>query len=87
MMRTQRERRVLYADDAVLIANSREEHLHTADEFGRVCDRLRLVINVDKSKVLVVKLDQRPNVVKVKMSEEELEEVMELKYVRVRIVT
>ena len=45
------------------------------------------MINVDKSKVLVVKLDQRPNVVKVKMSEEELEEVMELKYVRVRIVT
>ena len=50
---------MLYADDAgVLVAESRENLQHAANEFGRT-RIVRLKFNADKSRELVVRKDQR----------------------------
>ena len=48
-------KQVLYADDTVMVAETREHLHHIVSEFERPCEGMRLKINVGKSKVLVVK--------------------------------
>ena len=44
---------LLFADDAALVADSEEEKLcRLVGEFGRVCKRRKLRVNVGKSKVM-----------------------------------
>ena len=45
---------LLYADDTVLIADSRENLQRMVNVFGEVCWRRKLKVNVAKSKVMVV---------------------------------
>ena len=45
----------LYADDAVLVAETREHLQRIVNKFERSCDTMGLKINVGKSKVLVDK--------------------------------
>ena len=85
----------LYADDAVLFAESEENLQSMVSEFNRVCERRKLEVNAGKSKVMVferkkfdtVDFDKiyrvnRPNVRKCKITigSEQLEEVSEFKY-------
>ena len=44
--------RLLYADDTALVADSEEKLCRLVSEFGRVCERRKLRVNVGKSKVL-----------------------------------
>ena len=48
---------MLYVDDTVLVAETRGHLQHIVNEFGRAYDRMRMKINVRKSKVLKVKKD------------------------------
>src|SRR5678816_1094748 len=60
MMENGREWRVsylLYADDLVLCGESEESLRGLVEEFGMVCKRRGLKINVDKSMVMVVSED------------------------------
>ena len=55
------------------LQKTRNQIQHIVDDFGETCDRMRLKINAGKSKVLVVKKDQR-------RSCEEIKEVDKFKY-------
>ena len=85
----------LYADDAVLFAESEEKLQRMVSEFNCVCERRKLKVNAGKSKVMVFErreydtLDfgeayrvRRPNVLncKIRIGKEQLEEVSEFKY-------
>ena len=43
---------LLYADDTALVADSEEKLCRLVSEFGRVCERRKLRVNVGKSKVM-----------------------------------
>ena len=43
---------LLFADDAALVADSVEKLCRSVSEFGRVCERRKLRVNVGKSKVM-----------------------------------
>ena len=43
---------LLFADDTSLVADSEEKLCRLVSEFGRVCERRKLRVNVDKSKVM-----------------------------------
>ena len=43
---------LLFADDTALVAESAEQQQCLVREFGRVCKRRKLRVNVDKSKVM-----------------------------------
>ena len=47
-------KQVLYADDTVLVAETREHLQHIVSEFERACDSIGLKINVGKVKVLTI---------------------------------
>ena len=43
---------LLFADDTVLVADSEEKLCRLVSEFGRVCERRKLRVNVGMSKVM-----------------------------------
>ena len=43
---------LLFADDMALVADSEEKLCRLVSEFGRVCERRKLRVNVGKSKVM-----------------------------------
>ena len=51
-------KQVLYADDTVLVAKTRDHLQHIVSEFERACDSMGLKIKVGKSKILTIKKDQ-----------------------------
>ena len=52
-------KQILYADETVLVAETKEHLQHIVSEFERACDSIGLKINVGESKVLVVKKEAR----------------------------
>ena len=43
---------LLFADDTALVADSEDKLCRLVSEFGRVCERIKLRVNVGKSKVM-----------------------------------
>ena len=43
---------LLFADDTMMVADSERKLCQLVTEFGRVCERRKLVVNVGKSKVM-----------------------------------
>ena len=43
---------LLFADDTVLMADAEEKLCQIVSEFGKVCERRKLRVNVDKSNVM-----------------------------------
>ena len=43
---------LLFADDTALVADSEEKLCRLVSEFGRICERRKLRVNVGKSKVV-----------------------------------
>ena len=54
----------MFADDTVLVAETKEHLQHIVSEFERACVSMGLKINVRKSKVLVVIKRSRGEVVR-----------------------
>ena len=46
------KKQLLFADDTALVADSEEKLCKLVSEFGRVCERRKLRVNVGKSKVM-----------------------------------
>ena len=59
---------MLYTKDTVLVAATRENLQHIANESARACDSMRMKINNSKSKMLAVKEDQKGSCEKVRVS-------------------
>ena len=71
---------LLYADDTVLMADSAEDLQCLLSEFGSVCERRKLRVNVNKSKVLVCSSNERRMDLNLNLNGEILEEVNSFKY-------
>jgi len=71
---------LLFADDTALVADSEEKLQRLVTEFGRVCDRRKLKVNVNKSKVMVCLRSATEVSLNVKLNGEMLERVESFKY-------
>ena len=71
---------LLFADDAVFVADSEEKLRRLVTEFGRVCERRKLKVNVGKSKVMRCTRGEGGARMNVVLNGEVLEEVDEFKY-------
>ena len=71
---------LLFADDTVVVADSERKLCHLVTEFGRVCERRRLRVNVGKSKVMRCTRNEDGARLNVMLNGEVLEEVDQFKY-------
>ena len=71
---------LLFADDTVVVADSEEKLCQLVTEFGRVCRRRKLRVNVGKSKVMRFTNNEDGNRLDVRLDGEVLEEVAQFKY-------
>ena len=66
---------LLFADDTVVVADSERKLCQLVTEFGRVCDRRKLRVNVGKSKVMRCTKNENGARLNVMLNGEALEEV------------
>ena len=71
---------LLFADDTALVAHSDEKLCRLVSEFGRVCERRKLRVNVGKSKVMRCSRYGNGNRMHMILNGEPLEEVDCFKY-------
>ena len=71
---------LLFADDTVVVADSERKLCQLVTEFGRVCERRKLRVNVDKSKVMRCTRSEDGARLNVMLNGEALEEVDQFKY-------
>ena len=71
---------LLFADDTVVVADSEEKLCQLVTEFGRVCERRKLRVNVGKSKVMKCTRNGDGARLNVMLNGEVLEEVDQFKY-------
>ena len=72
--------KLLFADDTVVVADSERKLWQLVTEFGRVCERRKLRVNVGKSKVMRCTRNEYGAKLNVMLNGEALEEVDEFKY-------
>ena len=71
---------LLFADDTAIVAESEEQLQRLVSEFGTVCERRKLRVNVNKSKVLVVGENVDPTLTNIMLNGERMEVVNSFKY-------
>ena len=71
----------------VLVSEMRGHLQHFVNGFEEACDTMGLKINVGESKILMIKKDQRRSCEKLRVSEEELQDVEEFNYLAIMITT
>ena len=71
---------LLFADDTALMAESAEQLQCLVSEFGRVCKRRKLRINVNKSKVMCIERNEEPSPLNIMLNGERMEVVNSFKY-------
>ena len=76
---------LLFADDTALVADSEEKLCRLVSEFGRVCERRKLRVNVGKSKVMRCSRYDNGDRMHVIRNGEPLEEVYCFKYLRSQV--
>ena len=71
---------LLFADDTALVAESAEQLQRLVSEFGSVCERRKLRVNVDKSKLMIVGENVNPSLLNIFLNGERMEVVNSFKY-------
>ena len=71
---------LLFTDDTVVVADSERKLCQLVTEFGRVCERRKLRVNVGKSKVMRCTRNVDGARLNVMLNGEALEEVDQFKY-------
>ena len=71
---------LLFADDAVVVADSERKLCQLVTEFGRVCERRKLRMNVGKSKIMRCTRNEDGARLNVMLNGEALKEVDQFKY-------
>merc|ERR1712001_819488 len=71
---------LLFADDTALVAESAEQLQCLVREFGRVCERRKLRVNVEKSKVMSVGVNVETSLPNIMLNGERMEVVNSFKY-------
>lgn len=75
---------LLYADDATLVADSEEKLQRMVREFGRVCEKRKLKVNVRKSKIMLCSAHERRDV-SIDLKGEKLEQVNDFVYLGAKL--
>ena len=79
---------VLYADDIIIFANNAEELQHNLNVFHEYCKRWKLVVNVDKTKVMIFRKGGRlPNNISFHYNDIAIEIVSKFNYLGVVFTT
>ena len=78
---------MLFADDTVVVADSERKLCQLVTEFGRVCERRKLRVNVGKSKVMRCTRNEDGDRLNAMLNGEALEEVDQFKYLGSVIAT
>ena len=78
---------LLFVDDTVVVADSERKLCQLVTEFGRVCERKKLWVNVGKSKVMRCTRNEDGARLNVILNGEALEEVDQFKYLGSVIAT
>ena len=73
-------RQLLFDDDAALVPESAEQLQCLVREFGRVCERLKLRVNVDESKFMCVGQIVELSLRNINLNGERMEVVNSFKY-------
>ena len=76
---------LMFADDTVLVGDSKEKLQELVNEFGNVCERRKLTVNVNKSKAMRISGKENEFDVNVDMNGENLEAVEAYKYLGVNV--
>ena len=76
---------LMFADDTVLLGDDEEKLQRLVNEFGRVCKKRKLTVNVEKSKVMKVSKDGDQNELHINLDGRRMEEVNAYRYLRVDI--
>ena len=71
---------LLFADETVVVAYSERKLCQLVTEFGRVCERRKLRVNVGKSKVMRCARNEDGVILNVMLNGEAIEEVDQFKY-------
>ena len=71
---------LLFADDAVVVADSERKLCQLVTEFGRVCERRKLRVNVGKSKVMRCSRNEDGARLNATLNGEALKEIDRFKY-------
>merc|ERR1719470_770961 len=71
---------LLFADDTAFMAEFAEQLQCLVSEFGRVCKRRKLRINVNKSKVMCIERSEVPSLLNIMLNGERMEVVNSIKY-------
>ena len=71
---------MLFADDTVVVADSERKLCRLVTEFGRVCERRKLLVNVSKSKVMRCTRNEDGAKLNAMLNGDVLEEVDQFKY-------
>ena len=74
---------LLYADDTILLAESREDLQLLLNTFSEYCLEWKLKINVNKTKALIFSKERIENTLKFYINNEEIEIVKNFKYLGV----
>ena len=76
---------LMFADDTVLVGDSEEKLQVLVNEFGNVCRKWKLTVNVNKSKTMRISGNENEYDVNVDMNGERLEAVESYKYLGVNV--
>ena len=76
---------LMFADDTVLVGDSEQKLQKLVKEFGSVCKRRKLVVNVGKSKVMRIGRGQNENEMNVSLNNRRMEEVECYRYLGVDV--
>ena len=74
------QNQLLFANDTVVVADSERKLCHLVTEFGRVCERRKLQVNVGKSKVMRCTRNEDSARLNAMLNGEAHEEVDQFKY-------
>ena len=75
----------MFADDTLLVGDSEEKLDELVKEFGNVCNRRKLTVNVGKSKVMRIGKNREENELNVKLNDRRMEEVESYRYLGVDV--
>ena len=78
---------MLFADDTALVAESEQKLCRLVTEFGRVCERRKLRVNVCKRKLMMCSRYVIEGRMYVRLNGDQLEEVDCFKYLVSQVVT
>ena len=75
----------MFADDTLLVGESEEKLDKLVKEFGNVCNRRKLTVNVGKSKVMRIGKNREENELNVRLNDRRMEEVESYRYLGVDV--